>query len=104
MQISAIILSLLVAFGQGSSIFRKAADFVSSAAPVPASNETRLRVYALYNQATRGDCPEQLDGPTDPIRRLKLVAWCGHRGMKKEDAMMKYVALIDELAPGWRNA
>lgn len=104
MQIFASILSLLLALGQGSSVFRKAADFVSSTAPVPASNETRLRVYALYSQATRGDCPEQLDGPIDPIRRLKLDAWCSHRGMTQEDAMTKYVALIDELSPGWRNA
>ena len=103
MHISNLVFALIVSLCKSSALFQRASDFVKNTAPAPATNETRLKVYALYTQATRGDCPQESGEPIDPVRRLKIEAWCAHRGMSKDEAMSKYVALIDELVPGWRD-
>jgi diazepam-binding inhibitor (GABA receptor modulating acyl-CoA-binding protein) len=100
--ISTIILSLLVATGECNELFNEAAAYVSSSAPLPASNATKLRVYGLYAQAIRGDCPDS-HNDQDEVARMKREAWCKNRGMSADVAMQLYVSLIDELVPEWRS-
>jgi diazepam-binding inhibitor (GABA receptor modulator, acyl-CoA-binding protein) len=49
----------------------------------------KLKLYALYKQATVGDAKG--DCPTDFTAKMKHQAWSKLKGMKKEDAMKKYI-------------
>jgi len=61
-------------------------------------NDTLLKLYGLYKQATMGDTTES--GPAnafDFVARFKHEAWAKLAGTSKEDAMQQYVDLIAKL-------
>ena len=60
-------------------------------------NSTLLLIYALYKQATTGDVEGKRPGFTDMIGRAKYDAWAEVKGAGKDDAMQRYIALIDSL-------
>jgi acyl-CoA-binding protein len=62
------------------------------------SNDDLLALYAFYKQATAGDVSGSRPGMLDLKGRAKFDAWSGKKGMSKDDAMAKYVALVDRLA------
>ncbi len=61
------------------------------------SNEDLLELYALYKQATIGDVSASRPGMFDLKGRAKFDAWTGKKGTSKDDAMTKYVAVVDRL-------
>ena len=61
------------------------------------SNETLLRLYALYKQATAGDVEGKRPGFTDLRGRAKYDAWAGIAGTGSEEAMQQYVEQIEQL-------
>lgn len=61
------------------------------------SNEDLLELYALYKQATNGDVSGSRPGMFDLKGRAKFDAWSGKKGLGRDDAMTKYVALVDRL-------
>jgi diazepam-binding inhibitor (GABA receptor modulator, acyl-CoA-binding protein) len=60
-------------------------------------NETLLKLYALYKQATQGDVSGERPGSFDFARRAKYDAWSAVKGTSTEDAMQEYVTLVDSL-------
>lgn len=60
-------------------------------------NDTLLRLYALYKQATRGDT----SGPRPPffdfVGTAKHEAWMLLKGTSREAAQREYVALASRL-------
>ena len=60
-------------------------------------NETMLQLYALYKQATKGDVSGKRPGMFDMVGRAKYDAWSGVKGLSPDDAMQKYVDLIEQL-------
>ncbi|MBM3391987.1 MAG: acyl-CoA-binding protein [Betaproteobacteria bacterium] len=60
-------------------------------------NQTLLQLYALYKQATAGDAEGKRPGFGDMVGRAKFDAWAALKGTGKEDAMQRYIALIDSL-------
>jgi len=62
------------------------------------SNDDLLELYALYKQATAGDVSGSRPGMLDLKGRAKYDAWAKKKGVGKDDAMQKYVALVDRLA------
>jgi acyl-CoA-binding protein len=61
-------------------------------------NETLLKLYALYKQATEGDHSGEITAaPFDFVARFKQEAWARLRGLTKESAMQQYADLINEL-------
>jgi len=61
-------------------------------------NETLLKLYALYKQATQGDTTES--GPAnafDFVAKFKHEAWANLNGISKEDAMQQYIDLVAKL-------
>ncbi|MBS3916168.1 MAG: acyl-CoA-binding protein [Sulfuritalea sp.] len=60
-------------------------------------NSTLLQIYALYKQATAGDVEGKRPGFTDMVGRAKFDAWAEVKGTGKEDAMQRYIDLIDSL-------
>ena len=77
--------------------FREAAARVEKLSKRP-SNEQLLDLYGLYKQATEGDVSGSRPGMLDMKGRAKFDAWAGRKGTSKDDAMKKYVALVDQLA------
>lgn len=60
-------------------------------------NAMLLRLYALYKQATAGDCGGERPGIMDFINRAKFDAWSELKGTSREAAMQAYVDLVREL-------
>ena len=60
-------------------------------------NQTLLKLYALYKQATTGDVEGKRPGFTDMVGRAKWDAWNEMKGTTKDDAMNQYVSLIEDL-------
>lgn len=60
-------------------------------------NDTMLKLYALFKQATTGDVEGKRPGFTDMIGRAKYDAWAAAKGKSTDDAMREYTALIASL-------
>ena len=65
--------------------------------PERPSNDVLLQLYALYKQATDGDVEGKRPGFTDMIGRAKYDAWAAIKGTGSDDAMQRYVDLIESL-------
>lgn len=59
---------------------------------------TLLELYALYKQSAEGDAGGSRPGPLDLIGRAKYDAWAKLKGAEREQAMRRYVELVDSLA------
>jgi diazepam-binding inhibitor (GABA receptor modulating acyl-CoA-binding protein) len=60
-------------------------------------NQTLLRIYGLFKQASEGDATGKRPGFTDLVGRAKYDAWAAVQGKSKNDAMQEYVDLIESL-------
>ena len=60
-------------------------------------NATLLKLYGLYKQATAGDNAESKPGFGDMVARAKWDAWNDLKGTADEDAMRRYIELVDSL-------
>jgi acyl-CoA-binding protein len=60
-------------------------------------NQTLLKLYALYKQASSGDVDGKRPGFTDMVGRAKWDAWNELKGTSANDAMKQYVDLIEDL-------
>ncbi len=69
----------------------------SKSLPEKPDNNTLLKIYALYKQATAGDVEGKRPGFTDMVGRAKYDAWAGVKGKSKDAAMQEYVDLIESL-------
>ena len=76
--------------------FHAAAAHVNSLVIDP-GNETKLRMYALYKQASEGDVQGKRPGFTNPVGRAKYDAWAEAKGMSVEEARDEYVTLVGTL-------
>ena len=65
--------------------------------PSRPDNETLLKLYSLYKQATEGDVSGKRPGFADFKGRAKYDAWAGLKGVSKEQAMQDYVDLVEKL-------
>ena len=63
--------------------------------PTRPSNEQLLELYALYKQATEGDCEGKARGGLK--ERAKWKAWNKISGTSQTDAMQSYCELVDSL-------
>ena len=61
-------------------------------------NNTMLKLYALYKQASVGDNTEKKPGFTDMVGRAKWDAWNGLKGTANKDAMQQYIDLVASLS------
>jgi len=76
--------------------FQRASQEVTQLSQAP-DNLTKLRLYALFKQATQGDCTGPRPGLLDMVGRAKYDAWKALEGTTKEAAMEQYIALVEEL-------
>jgi acyl-CoA-binding protein len=67
------------------------------AAAASTGNDTLLKLYALYKQGAEGDVNQPQPGFFDFIGTAKHEAWSQLRGTSRDDAMARYIALVNEL-------
>lgn len=60
-------------------------------------NATLLKLYALYKQATEGDNPHPKPGFSDLVGRAKWDAWAALKGTSANEAMQRYIELVESL-------
>jgi acyl-CoA-binding protein len=76
--------------------FKQAADDAQSLGERP-DNDTLLKLYALYKQATEGDVSGEKPGFFDFVGVAKYEAWEKLGGMDRDEAKEKYVELVESL-------
>jgi acyl-CoA-binding protein len=60
-------------------------------------DDTLLRLYSLYKQGSEGDVHGDRPGFFDFVGGAKYDAWSKLKGTSKDDAMKKYIAVVDKL-------
>jgi len=78
------------------SRFAQAQRDANALAKRPDDN-TMLKLYALYKQATQGDAAGERPGGFDFVRRAKFDAWSAIKGTSAKDSMQQYIDLVDSL-------
>jgi diazepam-binding inhibitor (GABA receptor modulating acyl-CoA-binding protein) len=76
--------------------FAQAQDAVKSLSSDP-GNEAKLKLYALYKQATSGDVSGKRPGFTDPVGRAKFDAWSQNKGTSQDAAKQQYIDTVTGL-------
>lgn len=69
----------------------------SKSLPSRPDNQTLLKIYALFKQASEGDNTGKRPGFTDIVGRAKYDAWKGLEGTSNDQAMQNYIDLIESL-------
>ena len=85
------------------SIFDEAAAYLSDAHHIKLSSEQKLQFYAYFKQATVGPCDKPQPGLFEMVERAKWKAWKALGRMSKDEAVTQYVALLDKVAPQWKD-
>ena len=62
--------------------------------PFKPSNEMKLKMYAWFSQATKGDVSGKRPGMLDVIGRAKYDAWAKVKGMSADEAMQSYISEV----------
>lgn len=65
--------------------------------PQRPNNDTLLKLYALFKQATVGDVSGKKPGMFDLTGQAKYGAWEKMKGTSKEQAMQQYIDLVEQL-------
>jgi diazepam-binding inhibitor (GABA receptor modulating acyl-CoA-binding protein) len=65
--------------------------------PKRPDNKTMLSMYAYFKQGSTGDVEGERPGFTDLVGRAKYDEWAKVKGMSKEEAMQKYIDLVESL-------
>ena len=76
--------------------FQQAAED-SKKLPKRPDNNTLLKLYALYKQATAGNVTGSRPGGFDMEGKMKYDAWARQKGKAREAAMQEYVDLVESL-------
>ncbi|MDX1668721.1 MAG: acyl-CoA-binding protein [Limnobacter sp.] len=69
----------------------------SKSLPERPDNQTLLKIYALFKQASEGDNTGKRPGFTDIVGRAKFDAWKKLEGTSPDQAMQNYIDLIESL-------
>jgi peroxisomal 3,2-trans-enoyl-CoA isomerase len=77
--------------------FNYAVELLKTSPTTEVNNETMLKLYSLFKQATVGDCNIPKPGMFDVVARTKYDAWKSLAGMMQEEAMLKYTQEVEKL-------
>ncbi|MEO6925408.1 MAG: acyl-CoA-binding protein [Rhodanobacter sp.] len=76
--------------------FDQAAEDVQHLTKRP-DNDTLLKLYALYKQGTEGDLKRTQPGFFDFVGTAKHEAWAQLSGVSEEEALRRYITLVQQL-------
>ncbi|MFO1387446.1 MAG: acyl-CoA-binding protein [Chitinivorax sp.] len=60
-------------------------------------NQTMLKLYSFFKQASEGDVTGSRPGMMDFVNRAKYDAWAELKGKSQEQAMQDYTSLVNRL-------
>ncbi|KAK8946188.1 Acyl-CoA-binding domain-containing protein 2 [Platanthera guangdongensis] len=88
-------------------MFSAATTFVAATAADRASakvsNDIQLQLYSLYKISTEGPCTVPQPSALKVAARAKWNAWRKLGAMPPEEAMQKYIEIVEELFPSWSS-
>ena len=76
--------------------FKQASTDVTELSEAP-DNVAKLKLYALYKQASTGDCTGSRPGMMDFVGRAKYDAWKALEGKTQDEAKQMYIDFVEEL-------
>uniref|UniRef100_A0AAR2L0C4 Enoyl-CoA delta isomerase 2 n=1 Tax=Pygocentrus nattereri TaxID=42514 RepID=A0AAR2L0C4_PYGNA len=76
--------------------FNRAKDQLGTLKKDP-GNEVKLKIYALFKQATQGPCNTSKPGMLDFVNKAKWDAWKSLGSVSQDEARQQYVDLISSL-------
>ena len=76
--------------------FERAAEDIQRLGIRP-DNDTLLKLYALYKQGSEGDLRRTQPGFFDFVGTAKHEAWAKLNGLPEQEAMRRYIALVQQL-------
>lgn len=76
--------------------FEQAAEDIQTLGTRP-DNDTLLKLYALFKQGSEGDVSGPQPGFFDFVGTAKYEAWAQLRGTGRDEAMRRYIALVEQL-------
>ena len=76
--------------------FKQASEDVTKLSEAP-DNVAKLKLYALYKQASAGDCTGSRPGMMDFVGRAKFDAWKELEGKTQDEAKQLYIDFVEEL-------
>ncbi|KAG0472879.1 hypothetical protein HPP92_014736 [Vanilla planifolia] len=86
-------------------IFSAASAFVAAAAVnqtlTKISTDVQLQLYGFYKIATEGPCSAPQPSAFKVAARAKWNAWQKLGAMPPEEAMQKYIEIVNEIFPSW---
>lgn len=82
--------------------FERAAEQLKQA-KVAVSDAHKLRLYALYKQATVGDCSASAPSAFRPVERAKWASWRELQGLEASEAKRRYIEVVKELLPSFKE-
>jgi len=74
------------------------ADIKNSTSTKPLPQNLKLKMYALYKQATEGDVSGSKPSMIDMVGRAKYKAWAELKGKSQQEAKSEYVKCYKEEA------
>jgi len=83
--------------------YQQAVEYAKSGPALKLSNEQKLQMYGLFKQATIGENTTKAPSKLAFIERSKWDAWTKLGKISKTDAQKKYIDLLSQLAPNWKN-
>ncbi|KAH3775462.1 enoyl-CoA delta isomerase 2-like isoform X1 [Dreissena polymorpha] len=85
------------AMGAYDAEFSKAKERLGALKEDP-GNDVKLKIYALFKQATIGKCNAPKPGMLDMVGKYKWNAWNDLGNMSQDEAQKQYIQLVDSLA------
>ncbi|KAK9819150.1 hypothetical protein WJX81_002475 [Elliptochloris bilobata] len=82
--------------------FKKAVWLIRNGPKMESSNETKLKFYGYFKQATLGDVQGSQPWAVQLEARAKWDVWAKLKGMSKEEAMQHYINLLED-PEVWEN-
>lgn len=77
--------------------FESTVDFAQSAdSGINMNNDQKLKLYALYKQATEGDVTGSKPGRMKVVARTKYIAREAYKGISTDDAMQAYIDFVED--------
>ena len=93
-------------FQLGLSFVQKIMDGSAKDPALQCSSADKLLLYGLFKQALFGDCMQSkpdIGGPAQLVAEAKWKAHCDQRGLRKAQAMKRFVSELDRLFPQWQQ-
>ena len=78
------------------SLFIQASEDVTKLSEAP-DNLTKLKLYALYKQGSKGACTGDRPGMMDFVARAKYDAWKELGDISQDEGKQHYIDLVESL-------